>query len=112
MAMHRETGKEVTGIEEIEQSIDTILGTTPGDRVMRADYGSELFELTDVGMDASGKARFAQAVGVALQKFEPRVVVTKVDFAVDLEDEPGTMKQTVIGHVRATSEQVAVKVKV
>ena len=102
MAMDAETGKELTGLEEIEQSVDTILGTTPGDRVMRADYGSELFELTDVGMDGSGKARFAQAVGVALQKFEPRVSVTKVDF----EGEPGAMTQTVRGTVRTTSDQI------
>lgn len=107
MAMDRETGAEVTGLAEIEQSIDTVLGTIPGDRVMRADYGSGLFELTDVGMDASGKAKFAQAVGEALQKFEPRVVVSKVDF----EAEPGAMTQTVRGVVRTTSEQVAVKVK-
>jgi phage baseplate assembly protein W len=107
MAMHRETGKEVTGLEEIEQAVDTILGTIPGDRVMRADYGSELFVLTDVGMDASGKARFTRAVGEALNKFEPRVVVQKVDF----EGEPGSMTQTVRGAVRTTSEQVAVKVK-
>lgn len=102
MAMDAETGKEITGLAEIEQSVDTILEHTPGDRVMRWPYGSELFELTDVGMDGSGKARFAQAVGEALQKFEPRVSVSKVDF----EGEPGAMTQTVRGTVLTTSGQI------
>lgn len=103
-AMHRETGKEISGLAEVEQAIDEILDTIPGDRIMRAEYGSELFALTDIGMDPSGKARFAQAVGEAIRRFEPRVKVQRVAF----EGSPGEMVQTVYGTVRSTSEQVVV----
>ena len=105
MAMDRETGKEITGIAEIEQAVDEILDTVPGDRIMRADYGAALFELVDRGMDASGKAAFAQVVGDALRRFEPRIKVTQVLF----EGSPGELRQTVYGTVRTTSEQITVK---
>jgi uncharacterized protein len=105
MAMHRETGKEITGMAEIEQAVDEVLDTVPGDRIMRADYGSGLFELVDVGLDSSGKARIAQAVGDALRRFEPRVKVSRVAF----EGSAGEIKQTVYATVRTTNEQITVK---
>lgn len=77
-AMHRETGKGIGGVEELEQSLDEILATQRGDRVMRADYGTELLELVDVGMDASGKARLSQATAEAIMRHEPRVRVSRV----------------------------------
>ena len=105
MAMDIDTGKEITGAAEIEQSINSILETIPGDRYMRADYGSELFELTDIGMDASGKARFAQAVSEAIRRFEPRVRITRVAF----EGTPGELVQTVYGTIKTTNQQIIVR---
>ena len=43
--MDRETGKSLSGIEHLRQSIRDILTTPIGSRVMRRDYGSRLFEL-------------------------------------------------------------------
>lgn len=104
-AMDRVTGKRIDGLEEVEQAIDEILDTIPGDRIMRADYGSELFELTDIGMDATGKARITQAVGEAIRRFEPRVRITQVEFT----GTPGALTQTVRGVVRVTNQQITVK---
>ena len=104
-AMHRTTGKRIEGLEEIEQSVDEILETIPGDRVMRADYGSELYTLTDVGMDASGKTRIYQAVAGALRKFEPRLKISRVT----VEGEPGEVTQTLYGTVLTTNEQVKIR---
>lgn len=105
MAMDIDTGKAISGAAEIEQSINGILATIPGDRYMRAEYGSGLFELVDVGMDASGKARLAQAVGESLRRFEPRVKITKVAF----EGTPGELVQTVYGTIRTTNEQIILR---
>lgn len=104
-AMHRTTGKEIVGREEVEQAIDEVLDTYPGDRVMRADYGSKLLTLTDIGMDASGTALLAGSVAGALQKFEPRVVVTKVTREVT----PGEVVLTVRGTIKETHEQIVVR---
>lgn len=105
MAMDRESGKEVLGLEEIEQSIDTILGTLLGDRVMRASYGSDLFALTDIGMDPSGKARITQSIGQALRTFEPRVRITRVVY----DGEPGEVVATVQGVVPRSGQRVSVQ---
>ena len=45
--MNSETGKTISGIEHLKQSIVDILTTPIGARVMRRDYGSRLFELID-----------------------------------------------------------------
>lgn len=104
-AMDRETGREIAGIEEIEQSIDTILATTPGDRVMRADYGSDLFALIDnAGLDQSGKMRLTQATEEAIRRHERRVRIVRVDH----EASPGTIVQTIYGRV-STGQQVIVR---
>jgi len=103
MAMDRYTGKEISGSDEIEQSVDMILGCIPGDRVMRGDYGSELFELTDVGMDASGKARFAQATSQAIRKFEKRIALT----AVRHEGDPGELSVVIYGKTKTGNQQIS-----
>lgn len=104
-AMDRETGREIDGLEEIEQAIDEILSTTPGDRIMRADYGADLFSLVDIGMDAAGQTRIARVIGDAIRKFEPRVQIDQVQ----TDGGPGELRQTVIGKIRATSEQIAIR---
>lgn len=104
MAMDRETGKELTGAADVEQAIGEILRCIPGDRIMRADYGSELFELTDTPMNGTGKARFTAAVAEAIKKFEPRVRITKAT----ITGEPGVMTQTIVGTIKATNQRIVV----
>ena len=105
MAMNRTTGKEITGRDEVEQAIDTILEHNPGDRVMRYPYGSGLMELTDMPMNPSGRAKLAQSVGEALRTYEPRVRVSRVAY----EGEPGSMTATVYGVVKTTGDQILVR---
>lgn len=105
-AMHRTTGKAIQGVEEIEQSVLEILGTVSGDRIMRADYGSGIFELVDnAGMDASGKMRLAQAGAEALSRFEKRIQVKSAAFEASAD---GTITQTIYATVRSTSERIVV----
>ena len=53
MGMNAETGRELTGLEYLKQSIADILNTPIGSRVMRRDYGSRLFELIDAPINRS-----------------------------------------------------------
>ena len=105
MAMDRETGKEIVGLEELEQAVDEVLDTRPGQRIMRADYGSELFLLTDIGMDASGKARIVGAVAEALRRHEPRVQIKRVL----AEGAPGELTMTLLGTVKSSGQQITLK---
>jgi phage baseplate assembly protein W len=104
-AMDRETGKAISGVNEVEQSIDEILSTQRGDRVMRADYGSDLFALVDVGMNASGRAKVSQATADAIARHEPRVRITRVVSTAG----PGDLHYEVHGELLVTGAQVLVK---
>jgi hypothetical protein len=79
MGLNRSTGKRLDGWEHVSQSIGDILSTPLGSRVMRRDYGSELYELIDRPINAGTVARAARAVADAIAKWEPRFEGTKVE---------------------------------
>lgn len=97
--MDRVTGKLLTGIAHLAQSIADILSTPIGTRIMRRDYGSALFELFDKPMNALGRMRLVAAIADAIRRWEPRIRLTSVKitgdaatfaqgvFSVDLEGE-------------------------
>jgi len=66
------TGKQISGVEHLKQSVRDILTTPVGTRVMRRDYGSRLFDLVDRPMNQSLLVELYAAVAEALDKWEPR----------------------------------------
>lgn len=76
--MDRATGKALSGTSHIQQSIEDILTTPIGSRVMRRDYGSRLFELTDSAIGEAGKLALIAATADAIHRWEPRVRVESV----------------------------------
>jgi uncharacterized protein len=71
------------GEESIRQSIWTILGTAPGERVMRPDFGCGIHDLV-FGVNSAGTAgAVAAAVREALSLWEPRIDVLDVYAAPD-----------------------------
>jgi phage baseplate assembly protein W len=79
IGMHRQTGKSLGGIAHLKQSIIDILLTPIGSRVMRRDYGSNLFELIDAPMNAKTIMDIVAATAEALDKWEPRIKVERVE---------------------------------
>lgn len=76
--MSSETGKTISGIEHLKQSIVDILTTTIGTRVMRRDYGSRLFELVDHPIVPGFAQELYAAVAEALEKWERRFKLQRV----------------------------------
>lgn len=72
------TGRAVTGLDHLRQSVQDILTTPIGSRVMRRDYGSGLFELIDQNVTPLTLALIYAATVDALRKWEPRLRVTRV----------------------------------
>jgi phage baseplate assembly protein W len=72
------TGKLLTGLDHLRQSIADILTTPIGTRVMRRDYGSRLYELVDAPMNGKTITDIYAATAEALQTWEPRIQVTQV----------------------------------
>lgn len=72
------TGKRLSGVAHLRQSISDILNTPVGSRVLVRDYGSELFELLDSPRDDLLRLRIIAATATALARWEPRLKVSKV----------------------------------
>ena len=78
--MSRTTGKVLTDVDHIAQSIGDILSTPLGTRVMRRDYGSLLAQLIDAPMNAATRILCINAVAIAIIRWEPRVTPAQVIF--------------------------------
>ncbi len=72
-----------TGVTEIEQAMYLILGTTPGERPMRPEFGCRLADYTFAPADATTAGLLAYEVLTALRRWEPRVDVQDVDVTPD-----------------------------
>ena len=79
MGMNAETGRDLSGLDHLKQSIADILNTPIGSRVMRRDYGSRLFELIDAPINRSTVVDIVAETAEALMKWEDRLVVSAVD---------------------------------
>lgn len=87
--------------EEIEQSIRIILGTAPGQRVMRPEFGCRIHELVFAPITPAVTGMASRYVREALGRWEPRIEVQQVD--VDLaEAGPGCLVISVAYRVAAT----------
>ena len=73
----RYTGEEISEHQHIFQSIEMILTTRIGTRVMRRDFGSRLMDLIDANLDANGITAIYAATNEAIAIWEPRVEVLR-----------------------------------
>jgi uncharacterized protein len=91
------------GVEDIEQAIRVILGTAPGERPMRPEFGCEIHQLVFDTIDAEMIGRMDTAIRVALDRWEPRIEVSSLDF--DLTGAPdGRLDIYLSYRLRATSQ--------
>jgi phage baseplate assembly protein W len=72
------TGKTLSGVAHLRQSIRDILTTPLGSRVMRRDYGSRLFDLVDNPLNDQTLVEIFAATAEALMRWEPRLKVLRV----------------------------------
>ena len=72
--------------DEVRQSIEIILRTAPGERVMRPDFGCRIHDLVFDTVSGAMIGRVATAVASALATFEPRIDVLNINPQQDTED--------------------------
>ena len=77
------TGRAISDLAHIWQSVRDILTTPIGSRVMRRDYGSLIPELIDQPMNPATRLRLMSASVSALVRWEPRLRIASVQFSVD-----------------------------
>lgn len=76
--MSRTSGEYLDDLEHLKQSIVDILTTPIGSRVMRRDYGSNLFYLVDRPINKELLQLIYAAAAEALERWEPRLDLKKV----------------------------------
>jgi uncharacterized protein len=72
---------------DIEQAIELILGTAPGERPMRPEFGCGVHDFVFDSIDASTIGNMEEAIRDALDHWEPRIVVETVEFDLSSVDE-------------------------
>jgi phage baseplate assembly protein W len=71
---------------EIEESIHLILGTAPGERPMRPEFGCAIHEHVFAPADAATAGEIAYEVRRALERWEPRIDLDDVQVTFDSGD--------------------------
>ena len=87
---------------DIEQAIELILATAPGERPMRPEFGCGVHDFVFDSIDATTVGRMELAIRDALDRWEPRIVVEAVEFGLD-EVAEGRLIIDIGYRVRATS---------
>ncbi len=72
----------VAGRQELEEAIRLILGTAPGERPMRPEFGCGIHDLVFAIGDDETAARIAYEVRTALLRWEPRIEVLGVEITL------------------------------
>jgi uncharacterized protein len=76
----------VGGEAVVRQSIETILDTEPGERIMRPEFGCGLRRYLMEPNSEATRASMQRDIDTALSRFEPRIQLTNV--AVTAGEEP------------------------
>ena len=87
---------------DVDQAIRIILGTAPGERPMRPEFGCVVHELLFEAIDALTLGQVEHAVRVALIRWEPRVDVHDVQFDLS-QVEDGVLGIRLSYVIRATN---------
>jgi phage baseplate assembly protein W len=69
--------------QEIEEGIRLILGTSPGERPMRPEFGCRIHEHLFASADSETANAITREVRAALQRWEPRIDVSEVLVSFD-----------------------------
>ena len=94
--------------EDVREAISVILGTAPGERPMRPEFGCGIHDYVFESVDAYLVGRLEQEVRRALDRWEPRIDVVSVELSLEPSSEGGLVNELVVIDIayqlRATSD--------
>ena len=65
--------------DDIQRSLEILLSTRPGERVMQPKYGCHMEPLLFESMDTGAKTLIKERISTAILYFEPRIEVKKIE---------------------------------
>lgn len=112
--MDAKTGRSISGLAHLYQSIGKILTTSIGSRLKRRSFGSEIPDLIDQPNNGATRVRLYAAIATALMRWEPRLRLTRVQLSTDTDDATGAGVQVVDieGTATDTGDAVSTRVQV
>lgn len=93
----------VSGAEDIQQSIQIVLGTAPGERVMRPEFGCRAHELVFEPYDTATEALLIYFIEEALARWEPRIRIEKIE--VEAHRHEGQVLAHIYYTIKATHDE-------
>jgi uncharacterized protein len=66
--------------DDVREAIQIILGTAPGERPLRPEFGCGIHDQVFESCDAYALGRLDHEIRVALDRWEPRIEVVGIDF--------------------------------
>ena len=91
----------VEGEAALRQSLLILLTTSPGERLMRPEYGCDLSQLMFMPNDATTHGLAIHYISRAIECWEPRIEILRLDANADPEQD-GNMLITLEYRARAT----------
>lgn len=76
--MNALTGKSLSGLDHLRQSVRDILTTPLGSRIKRRTYGSRLYQLVDAPASQETLLQIYAATAEAILRWEPRFQLSQV----------------------------------
>lgn len=85
LGMSQESGRAVTDVDHIQQSVSDILLTPVGARIARRNYGSLLFELIDQPQNEVTRLQVMAASYTAISRWEPRITLNSITLETTID---------------------------
>lgn len=109
IGMNAHTGRAITGLAHLYQSIAQILSTPLYTRVARRLFGGEVVDILDAPNNDVTRVRLYAAVATALMKHEPRLRITRVSLSTN-PDDAGTTVIEIEGTTTLSPDVVTTRV--
>jgi phage baseplate assembly protein W len=81
-----------------------ILGTAPGERVMRPEFGCRAHELVFAPRNGATEAQMIDYVAQALGRWEPRINIRNIKVTPDLDND-GVLLVEIFFEIKTTHDQ-------
>ncbi|RQS60414.1 GPW/gp25 family protein [Burkholderia sp. Bp8986] len=108
--MNATTGRALSGLDHLYQSIGKILTTPLATCIKRRAFGSDLFEQVDAPNNGAERTRLYAAVATALMRYEPRLTLTRVQLVTDETSRDGAQIIDIEGYTTETGTAVDTRV--
>jgi len=108
--MNGTTGRAITGLDHLYQSIAKIVTTPLATCVKRRTFGAEHADLVDAPNNGATRTRLYAATAAALMRWEPRLTLTRVELSVDDSIANGQQILDIEGYTTESGDSVKARV--